>query len=125
MYDERESKLPRWAQDALAHERKAALVRFPDQPRPTPDISEPTGHGRAPREQWIYSQNVSGVFAHWVGSNGYLFRSEKEGSFGSQVRGNYYLTAEAALLAHRWHVAEMAAHSMLMANSALSRIIKS
>lgn len=113
--DPRENKLPKWAQELLQQERMKYLVRFPDQPAPEPDISEHIGHGKAPRLQWIYSQNSSGVYRHWVGKTGYLYHDAAEEGHGSQVRGKYWLHKEDAELAHLWAVCTECALRILRA----------
>ena len=115
MTDPRENKLPKWAQELLYQERMKSVVRFPDEPAPRPDISERIGSARAPKGQWIYSQNLYNVSPHWIGKDGYMYKTTDESSFGSQVRGDFWLSREDARLAHIWNVCTYAAKSILEA----------
>ena len=118
MTDPREKKLPKWAQELLHEERMKSVVRFPDEPSPEPDISEHIGSAAAPRGQYIYSITPNGVFTHWVGKSGYLYSSQKEESFGSQVRGDFWLSKDDARLAYLWRVCTRAAKGILKAMGA-------
>jgi hypothetical protein len=115
MKDEREEKLPKWAQDLLREERMKAIVRFPDEPAPEPDFVENCGHARAPRCTWIYSENQFRVFSHWVGSSGYMYESQEEIGFGQQIRGKFWLHEDDARRAHLWRVCRDSAEAILKA----------
>jgi hypothetical protein len=105
-YDPREKKLPKWAQEMLAHERVSADLRWPSEPEPKP-IAVLSGDSYPPES--IRGRTVYKVYGGYhgayvdavsIGADGYV-RCEMQ-AYGSRPHGTFYATRNEALLAAWW-----------------------
>jgi hypothetical protein len=119
MSDPRESKLPVWARDILAHERMISDFRCPTEADPEPlfvaDMNGFTGGKPVPRETWLW-RSANGYVGQsakkvWICSAGYSHERQNEGG-GSRIDGRYYATEREALVAAWWAEARTCANSM-------------
>jgi len=105
MRDERESKLPKWAQELLEAERIRAAFAWPNEAEPEPlvvfDANGNVTVGSRPEPDTKLWQAVpSGHVVKWVFNGNRVFHSGRE-TLHTPV-GRYYATEPEATLALRW-----------------------
>jgi hypothetical protein len=122
--DEREIKLPKWAQEQLQAARVAASLRFPDT-NPEPDLKfDVNGFGsQRPRDGTIvYSIQTRYGTAHvkgWKFIGAYLYDADTDAEkarrllSGRRPDGKFWFNKNDAINAARYEVAHSAAHQLM------------
>ena len=126
MIDPREDKLPKWAQELLADERRRAALAWPTEARPEP-LWTPGVNVYAPREMdgrtvWNAKEHLPAPLAHQV-SGGFVHCGEPKSGFGFRPESSrYFATEREAALDMWWSRAEEAASRLYAIRSFIERL---
>lgn len=116
-FDERESKLPKWAQDIIADERRRSALAWPTQARPTP-VWAPGTNVYAPaimEGETVWQAIPTRTSPQKATVKGRHVRTNDRASGSRPEHGRFFATESDALLDMWWSKAEAAADSIYLA----------
>lgn len=116
----REQKLPKWAQDLLEDVREEAALRWPGEPEPEPAFRTGTDDYTFPsdlRGKVLWKSlggHTPAIQSCTVTEHGYESKrlGDAKSGFYTRPSGTYYFTERDALLALRWKVSAIAARRL-------------